>query len=510
MNIIFFFFFGSIVVGLLLFVAQYFDSLRQKKEIQQRVTRQTQLFSQEKLSIKERLSEKLKHIEQQVASRQEELGEKEELIVDRQSLLTQKNEQFEKKESQINDLEKRLLYLRKTSVGIAREYTKTLLQNTKSEAHVIKQSILDGILASSKQLFETFQVKFLLDSKDRLVQEATDLIHFSIFKYTRKNAKRAVVEPIHLSPTLWEKNQAVFTIVAEISGVEYVYDEEQKQLYVKHYNLVRKAIAFQALKHMIKKKSFSEQQAKTALKQASDRVHRHMMELGENVFALLKITDPMFPPELKKLVGRMYYRTSYGQNILEHSIEVAYFSQILAAELGLDVYVAKVAGLLHDLGKAIDQDTEEPHDLLTKKILEQYNIPYDIVHAAWNHHDAIPMETLEARIVQAADAFSAARPGARREATDDFAERIHMLEEKAYSYSEVRKAYVIQAGREVRTLFDPHKVDDVRMKVIVAELAQSIEEEGGYPGQIMVHGIRELRISRTAGQKRQKKTTRRK
>jgi ribonuclease Y len=456
------------------------------------------------------LSEKLEHISQQVASRQEELLEKEELIADRQSLLTQKNEQFQKKESQLDGLEKRVVDLKGSAQTVAKEYTQTLLQNTQLEAHVIKQTILDNLVVSLQQSFETFKVKFLMDSKEGLALQAADLIHFCIFRYTRKNAKRAGAEPLRISPVIWEKNQEVFALVAEVSGVEYVYDEKEKQLYVKHYNLVRKAIAFQALKHMVKKKKFSAQQAKLSLKQSSDRVHKHMMELGENVFKLLKINDPMFPPELKKLVGRMYYRTSYGQNILEHSIEVAYFSQMMAAELGLDIRVAKIAGLLHDLGKAIDQDTDEPHDLLTKKILEEYNIPYDIVHAAWNHHDAIPMETLEARIVQAADAFSAARPGARREATDDFAERVSMLEEKATAYSEVRKAYVIQAGREVRTLFDPHKVDDARMKVIVAELAQSIEEEGGYPGQIMVHGIRELRISRTAGQKRQKKTTKKK
>ncbi len=200
-------------------------------------------------------------------------------------------------------------------------------------------------------------------------------------------------------------------------------------------------------------------------------------------------------PELVKLLGRLKYRTSYGQNVLKHSMEVAYLSGILAAELGTDVRIAKRAGLLHDIGKAVDHEVEGTHIEIGMNLLKKYKESKDVIHAMSTHHGDYEPETIEAVLVTAADAISAARPGARRETLDSYIKRLETLEEISNSYDSVERSFAIQAGREVRIMVVPDKISDDEMVLLARDITKRIEDELDYPGQIKVNLIRETRVT---------------
>ena len=198
-------------------------------------------------------------------------------------------------------------------------------------------------------------------------------------------------------------------------------------------------------------------------------------------------------PELVELLGKLKFRTSYGQNVLRHSIEVAYIAGIMAAEIGIDQGLAKRAGLLHDIGKAVDQEMEGPHALIGAHLAKRYGENPEVVHAIAAHHEDKPAETILAVLIQAADAISASRPGARKEVLEAYLKRIETLEEIANSFKGVDKAYAIQAGREIRIIVQPNKITDEEAAALSKEIAGKIEKELSYPGQIKVTVIRELR-----------------
>lgn len=276
-----------------------------------------------------------------------------------------------------------------------------------------------------------------------------------------------------------------------MTGVDLIIDDTPEAVVLSAYDPVRREIARVALDALVTDGRIHPGRIEEAIERARQEVDARVREAGENAVMEAGVTG--LHPELVRILGRLHYRTSFGQNVLHHSVEMAHLAGTMAAELGANVWLTKRAALLHDLGKAMDSEVEAPHHHISMDLARRYGEPEEVIHAIGAHHDDIEAETIEAMLVKIADGLSAARPGARRENLEAYIKRLAQLEAIADSFEGVEKAYAVQAGREVRVMVRPSVVDDIHAHALARDVAKCIEERMQYPGQIRVTVIRETR-----------------
>jgi len=274
--------------------------------------------------------------------------------------------------------------------------------------------------------------------------------------------------------------------------VEIIVDETPETVIISGFDPIRRQVAKIALESLIKDGRIHPSRIEDMVAKAEAEISQQIKDAGEKVVYELGILD--LPPKIVQLLGRLRFRTSYGQNVLLHSMEVAYLAGALAAELGLDEKVARKAGLLHDIGKAVDHQIQGSHVDIGIKILEKFNIEKEVIDAMKSHHEDYPPESLEAVVVQTADQISGARPGARKDTLENYLKRLEELEGIAMTFPGVEKSYAISAGRELRIFVKPEEIDDASAQKLARDIANKIQEELNYPGEIKVVLIREKRV----------------
>ena len=327
-------------------------------------------------------------------------------------------------------------------------------------------------------------------------REARKVIALAIQRFAGDHASETSVSVVHLPSDDMKgriigregRNIRSFEV---ITGVDVIIDDTPEAVILSAFDPVRREIARMSLERLVADGRIHPARIEEVVGKVREEVERKIVELGE--LACLEVGVHGVHPELQRLMGRLHYRTSYGQNILKHSVEVAHLCGIMAAEIGMDQVMAKRGGLLHDIGKAIDHDQEGTHPALGMEVAARHGEPQPVLEAIGYHHDDYAGGSLWPVLVSAADAISGARPGARRESLETYIKRLESLERIANSFAGVEKSYAIQAGREVRIMVEHHRIDDARAQGLAGEIARRIEKELQYPGQIRVTVIRETR-----------------
>jgi ribonuclease Y len=478
--------------------ARFEESLRAQKETSERRLLEVQELQHQALREARDETARLRAtMERENAERRSELQHQE-------RRLQQKEENFDRK---IEALEKRErnLSAKERDLEQAREALEEVKRQQISELERISQLTAEQATTTLLERFES-QARIDAAQRIRMIEEqarenaearAREIITLAIQRCASDQVAEAVVSVVPL-PNDEMKGRIIgregrnIRALEAATGIDLIIDDTPEAVILSGFDPVRREVARIALTNLILDGRIHPARIEDVVAKARQDVDSVIREAGEN--AAMDANVHSLQPELLKILGRLHFRTSYGQNVLAHSVEVSILAATIAHELGADVNVCKTAGLLHDMGKAIDQEVEGPHAIISGEIARRFGKSPKIIHAIVAHH-ALETEpqTLEAAIVQAADAISAARPGARRETIDLYIKRLEALEHIANSFTGVEKSFAIQAGREVRIIVKPEEVDEFAASRLASDIAHKIEENLDYPGQIKVCVVRETR-----------------
>ena len=453
------------------------------------------------VEAKEEIHKSRTEYEKEVKERRSDLQKQERRLQQKEESLDKKLDAFERKEDD----------LRKRQAAIA---------STQEEVNLIKKSQLEVLEKISgltqdeakAQLLQSLENDCRHDAavkireieanlKENSEQLAREIISIAIQRCAADHSAEATVSVVPL-PNDEMKGRIIgregrnIRTLESITGVDLIIDDTPEAITVSSFDPVRREVARLALEKLIADGRIHPTRIEDLVEKARKEVDRVIKQEGERAAFETGVNN--LHPELIKLLGRQKYRTSYGQNVLNHSIEVAHIAGLLASELGVDVALAKRAGLLHDLGKSVDHEMEGSHVQLGVELARKYNESPDVIHAIEAHHNDVEPRTIIACLVQAADAISAARPGARRENVENYIRRLEKLEELTGTYPGVEKSFAIQAGREVRIMVKPEEVSEDNMVLLARDIAKKIEAELEYPGQIKINVIRETKATEYA------------
>ena len=433
--------------------------------------------------VKERRTE-LQRYEKRVLSKEESLDKKLESLEKKEETFLQKEEKLFERSKELESLyDKGLAELERISGLSTEEAKEFILQTVAEDIKHDKAKLIKDIENQAKEEAEKKAREHIVTAIQRCAAEQVTDTTVSVVQLPNDDMKGRIIG---------REGRNIRTL-EQLTGVELIIDDTPEAVVLSGFDPVRREVARVALEKLILDGRIHPARIEEMVEKAQKEVDVIMKEAGEA--ATLEVGVHGIHPELVKMLGRMKFRTSYGQNALKHSIEVSILSGLMAAEVGVDVRMAKRAGLLHDVGKSIDHEVEGSHVQLGAELCRKYKESAIVINAVESHHGDVEADNLISCIVQAADTISAARPGARRESLEAYTQRLKQLEEITNSFAGVDKSFAIQAGREVRIMVVPEKVTDDDMIILSHEIAKKIEEEMQYPGQIKVNLIRESRVS---------------
>ena len=450
------------------------------------------------LEAKEEALKTKNDIERESKERRAEIQRYEKRVLSKEEALDKKSDQLEKKEARLNSKNAELDKLKAELAEAKSEHLRELEKISGLTSEQAKEYLLKSVEEDVKHETAVLIKELDQKAKEEADKRAKDYVVNAIQRCAADHVAETTISVVPL-PNDEMKGRIIgregrnIRTLETLTGVNLIIDDTPEAVVLSAFDGVRREVARIALEKLIVDGRIHPARIEEMVEKAQKEVESMIREEGEA--ATLEVGVHGINPELIRLLGRMKFRTSYGQNALKHSVEVAYLSGLLAAEIGEDVRTAKRAGLLHDIGKAVDQEMEGTHIQLGAELCRKYKESNIIINAVEAHHGDVEPESLIACIVQAADTISAARPGARRETLETYTNRLKQLEDISNSFKGVEKSFAIQAGREVRVMVVPEKVSDDDMVLMARDISKRIESELKYPGQIKVNVIRESRVT---------------
>ncbi len=470
---------------------------REAKRILADCTQQAESLKKEKLlEAKEEILQRRNESEAEMKERRAEITRMERRLTQKEENLDQKSEALERKNEKLDQKLQENDSVRAEIEATLAEHKRILETLAGLTAEEAKEELIERVEGEAKhelaQRLDELEAQF----KDEAETKARNLLSLAIQRCATDHVAEATISVVQI-PNDEMKGRIIgregrnIQKLETLTGVELIIDDTPEAITLSGFDPVRREVARLTLEKLIADGRIHPARIEEMVEKCRREVDAVVKQAGER--ATYEVGIPNLHPELVKLLGRLRYRTSYGQNVLKHSIEVAFLAGIMAEELGVDAAAAKRAGLLHDIGKAFPHDVEGTHIELGVNVARKYKESREVVHAIEAHHNDVEPQTVIAILVQAADAISASRPGARREDLENYIKRLEKLEEIAKGFEGVEKAFAIQAGRELRVMVKPEDVTDEGMKFIAREMAKKIQDEVKYPGQIKVNLIRESR-----------------
>ncbi len=491
----------GLVIGYTIFryvMKSKYNSILKEAQTEAEVIKKNKL-----LEVKEKFLNKKADLEKEVAQRNQRIQQAENKLKQRELVLSQRQEEVQRKRNEADaikaNLENQLVVIDKKKEELeslqaqerekleaisglsAEEAKERLVESLKEEAKTQAQSYINDIMDDAKMTANKEAKRIVIQTIQRVATETAIENSVTVFHIDSDEVKGRIIG---------REGRNIRALEAA-TGVEIVVDDTPEAIVLSAFDPVRREIARLALHQLVTDGRIHPARIEEVVAKVRKQVEDEIIETGKRTTIDLGIHG--LHPELIRLIGKMKYRSSYGQNLLQHARETANLCAIMASELGLNPKKAKRAGLLHDIGKVPDEEPELPHALLGQKLAEKYKEKPDICNAIGAHHDETEMETLIAPIVQVCDAISGARPGARREIVEAYIKRLNDLEQLALSYPGVTKTYAIQAGRELRVIVGADKIDDKQTEQLSTEIAKKIQDEMTYPGQVKITVIRETR-----------------
>ena len=467
------------------------------KRLLENANREAENIKKEEIfKAKEEIMRSRDELDKEIRERRGEVQSQERRLIQKEENLERRSENFEKKE---RELEKESKHLEDRKEELEKLYEKEMVELQKI-AGLSKEEAKQRLLSEMEKELTAEKAALIREqeqkAKETVNKEAKELLCYAVQKCAADHSQETTVSIVSL-PSDEMKGRIIgregrnIKALETLTGIDLIIDDTPEAVVLSGFDPLRREVAKIALEKLIDDGRIHPSKIEEMVEKAKEEVEATIKEEGER--AVLETGVIGLHPDIVRLIGKLKYRTSYGQNVLNHSIEVSNLARIMAEELGLDPKLARRAGLLHDIGKALDHDMEGTHVEIGVEVLKKYKENPLVINAVEAHHGDVEPQTLEAVLVQAADAISASRPGARRETLEAYIKRLQNLEEIADSFDGVEKSFAIQAGREVRIVVKPEKISDDKMTILAREVAKKIEKEMDYPGQIKVNIIRETR-----------------
>jgi len=446
---------------------------------------------------KEQAKKYSKEAKEEEENRRREVNKTQDILLQRERLLEKKISDFDQKEVDFAGRVEKVRKIKENLLGLKEEVEKKLEKLSGTSKEDAKAELLNKVEQENESEIMEKMRRLEDDGIQKMEKRAKEILAFAIQKCALSQAQEITTSTVSLpsddikGKIIGKEGRNIKTL-ERLTGVEIIIDETPETAIISSFDPVRRQIAKLALEKLMQDGRIQPAKIESKVEEAEKEITEQIKKSGEQAVYDLGVVG--FDPKIVQLVGRLRFRTSYGQNVLLHSMEVAHIASAIAGELGANETVCKKAGLLHDIGKAVDHQFEGSHVDIGVKILEKFHVDKNIISAMKSHHEEYPAESLEAIIIQAADQISGARPGARKDTVENYIKRLEELEGIANSFKGIDKAYAIQAGRELRVFVKPNEINDMEQKKLAKKIADKIHEDLNYPGEIKVVVIRENRI----------------